>query len=426
MNSSGVSRSFLRGTQLTSKQLSRHPIPCFAKPRYRQSALSPRCSLEAQKHFVKRLEAQGWEAGVRDHSKAHPLVHEAWAAMDHIYGVGVLETALEASPWLHAAMRSSGGSVHLKLENRQVTGSFKARGAAHKLLSLTPEQRTAGIVTSSTGNHALAVLHAVAALQSAGRPVAAKVYVPKTIAPQKAAKLQTAAKTCGAEIVAIGEDCIEAEGAARAEAEATGKVYVSPYNDLSVAGGQGTVALEILMSLPAERLDAVFVPVGGGGLISGIAAVLKSIDPAVKVIGCQPSRSDVMRQSVLAGKVVDLPWQDTLSDGTAGGIEEGSITLEPCQQFVDEWICVEEDAIATAMVGVHGHHGMGIEGSAGVAVASFLKVADRMQGKHVVIVACGGNVAAATLDAAYEMTRQRSMGSMGSIDEMSRGPAAAF
>jgi len=389
---------------------------------------------------VKRLEAQGWETHVRDRGdNVHPLVLEAWKAMDEIYGLGVLETPLEASPWLHSAAGGTPGrgSVLLKLETRQVTGSFKARGASHKLLSLDEDQLRAGIVASSTGNHALALLHAVSALQRAGRHVHATIFVPSSIAPQKRAKLQAAAKICGAEIVVCGEDCLEAETRAREEATRSHKAYVSPYNDLAVAGGQGTIAIELMMALPPGKLDAVFVPVGGGGLVAGIASVLKWLNPLITVYGCQPARSDVMRQSVLAGHVVEAPWQDTLSDGTAGGIEENSLTVPACSRFVDEWITVEEPEIAAAMVGVHGHHGMVVEGSAGVAVASFLKVRDRMQGKHAIIVCCGGNVSGVVLDKAYEIARQHQSGGAVSggghqggvttgAGRKARGPADSF
>jgi threonine dehydratase len=322
--------------------------------------------------------------------------------MEDVYGLGVLETPLQASPWLHHfSGEEGGGSVHLKLESSQVSGSFKARGAAHKLLSISPDQLR--VTCSSTGNHALGVLHAATALTAAGRPVDLTIYIPSTVTPQKIAKLEAAAAKCGAKIIIVGQDCVESESAARAAAEAEGKIYVSPYNDAAVAGGQGTLAVEILMALPPNKLDAVFVPVGGGGLIAGVAALIKSIDPQVKIYGCQPEVSDVMRRSIEAGTVVDLQWQETLSDATAGGIEKGAITVDACRQFVDEWITVSEPQIAAAMVGIHGHHGVAIEGAAGVAVASYIKIAEeQMRGKHAVVVVCGGNVAAETLDKAYK------------------------
>ena len=363
------------------------------------------------KYFYKRLERHGREARSQP-GDVHPLVTETWKAMEKVYGLGVIETPLQPSPWLHAFAGEGpheSGSVHLKLESSQITGSFKARGAAHKLLSIPPDQLR--VTCSSTGNHALGVLNAATALAAAGRAVDLTIYIPSTVTPQKVAKLQAAAEKCGAKIITVGQDCVEAEIAARTAAEKEGKIYISPYNDTAVAGGQGTLAVELLMSLPPNKLDAVFVPVGGGGLIAGVAALIKSLDPGVKIYGCQPEASDVMRRSVEAGTVIDLEWQDTLSDATAGGIEQGALTLDACRQFVDEWITVTEPQIAAAMVGIHGHHGIVIEGSAGVAVASYIKVAEeQMRGKHAVIVVCGGNVAAETLDKAYEhVARQKNM-----------------
>lgn len=383
--------------------------PALSRPSSRQHTRSritgsPRCSQETQRLFVRRLEQRGWEGARGPREGLHPLVQETWKAMDEVYGLGVIETPLQPSPWLAAfAGSSGGGSVALKLESAQVTGSFKARGAAHKLLSLSPEQLKAGVVTASTGNHAAGLLYAAGALAAAGRPVSLTVYVPSTLTPQKSAKLADAAARCGATLRTVGTDCVEAEAAARAAADAQGMTYVSPYNDVAVAGGQGTLAVELLMARSRNELDAVFVPVGGGGLISGIAALLKSMEPSIKVYGCQPAASDVMRRSVEAGRVVTMEWAETLSDATAGGIEEGSITLDACTRFVDEFVTVNEREIAAAMVGVHGHHGTAVEGAAGVAVASYIKKAREMGGKHAVVVICGGNVAGETLDKAYSL-----------------------
>ncbi|KAK9833557.1 hypothetical protein WJX81_005844 [Elliptochloris bilobata] len=259
----------------------------------------------------------------------HPLAEEAVEASKRIYA-GVHKTRLLPSAWLS---QNSSGKVLLKLESEQVTGSFKARGAMNKVLSLSQEQLSAGLVTCSTGNHALAFLNACSRLDNkdSGRPDAAPlVYLPENASAGKAAKLAA----LGARLVRVGGDAVEAEIAARSEAERLGAIYVSPYNDPAVAGGQGTIALELLAEI--DHLDAVFVPVGGGGMISGIAAVLKEAAPAVHIVGCQPSASDVMRRSVDAGRIVEHPSLPTLSDGTAGGVEEGAITLEPCMRLVDE------------------------------------------------------------------------------------------
>lgn len=413
-----------------------HARPLEHRKPQRRQALCPSCSQETQKWFYKRLEAQGW-SNARQLAKQHEpgcqsFVAEAWAAMDEIYGLGVMETPLEASPWLHeyAGGPASGGSVHLKMESLQPTGSFKIRGATHKLFSLSDRVQDSNvgktILTSSTGNHALAVLHSATMLaQATGKHVPVRVYVPNNIAPKKLHKLQKAADTCGAEIVVIpAGDCLEAEIIAR-EAAARGEgVYISPYNDIQVAGAQGTVGLELLMALPPPKIDVVFVPVGGGGLISGVAAVLKAFDPhGIKIVGCQPQASDVMRRAVnktLYNDEGDSEHvlegeQHSLSDATVGGVEEGSCTLGPCASLVDEWITVTEQEIASAMVGMHGHHGVAIEGSAGVAVAAYIRSASsgKMKGKHAVIISCGSNVDPDTLDMAYRMVALKPRGELG-------------
>jgi threonine dehydratase len=365
-------------------------------------------SAETRALWTRRLEARGWEAAralmaAAAAGDAEPLVREAWSALDHIYGAGVLETAVLPAPWLVEA-GAAGRGLKLKMEAQQATGSFKARGATHKLLSLSAAERTAGVITSSTGNHALAVLHAAAALKAAGRPVAATVVVPSTLAPAKAAKLRAAAAVGGAALVTHGDDCLQSELHARGLAAERGLVYVSPYNDVAVAGGQGTLALELLMQLPRAALDAVFIPVGGGGLAAGVAAVLKSFDPSIRVVGCQPEAQDHMRRSVAAGAAVELhAWRDTLSDGTAGGLEPGALTIEACARLVDEWATVSEREIAAAMLSVRAHAGVAVEGAAGVAAAAAARAAAARGGAAAVAIACGGNVGADALEAAYAL-----------------------
>lgn len=242
--------------------------------------------------------------------KANDVAREAWQALQHIYGLGVLETPLLRSPNLEAACTSC--RVHLKLESSQATGSFKLRGATHALASLGGAGR---VVTASTGNHALATVQAARALASRPEAPALEpvIFLPNTVTPGKARRLEA----LGATLRYAGDDCCDTEAAARAAAAAERCPYVSPYNDLRVAGGQGTVAFELLMALP--RLHAVYVPVGGGGLVSGIASVLKAVDPCIKVIGCQPSASAVMAASVEAGRLLqDVISTETLSGATAG------------------------------------------------------------------------------------------------------------
>lgn len=392
--------------------------------------LASPCNEETGKFFLKRLESRGWE-DVREQllSTKEEQFEEVWKAMNVVYGLGILETPLKPSPWLRdtVSRQIQDGSVRLKLENLQVTGSFKSRGAAYKISSLTENEWQRGLVTSSTGNHALAVLHACDSIGRAGQSVNIEIYLPRTTAPRKLSKIQRMAEKCNGKIILHGEDCIEAERKARQIAEARGQIYISPYNDLGVIAGQGTIGIEILMESSAEDLDYVFVPVGGGGLISGIASVLKAFHPKVKIIGCQPEASDVMRRSIEEGSVVSLPWCDTLSEGTAGGIEMDSITLDKCSNLVDDWVTVTEDEIAAAMVGMHGHHGVQIEGASAVAVAALVKYAPVVKGKHSVVIICGGNVSSESLDKAYDKVRGTFLEKKDvNSRNMKKGEAAAF
>ena len=199
----------------------------------------------------------------------------------------------------------------------------------------------------------------------------------------------------GAEVRYFGQDCVEAESHARQYASENQMTYISPYNDLQVAAGQGTIGVELSRQL--EKIDAVFVSLGGGGLISGIAGYLKSINPEVQVIGCSLENSQVMIQSVKAGKILDLLSLPTLSDGTAGGLEAGAITFELCQALVDDYMTVTEDEIKESLQLFMQTHHMMIEGAAGVAIASFLKMKEQYKGKNAVIIICGANISLETL-----------------------------
>jgi threonine dehydratase len=247
----------------------------------------------------------------------------------------IRQTPLEPSIWLG---QQSSCEVYLKLENLQVTSSFKYRGAANKILSLTEEARRQGVVTASTGNHGSAVASLLRQFDIPGR-----IFVPETASP---AKIETM-RTLGAEVVLHGTDGVESERAAREAAAVEGLTYISPYNDPLIVGGQGTVGLELERQL--EGVEVVYCPVGGGGLAGGVAGYLKSSQPRIRFVGCQPIRSAVMCESVGAGHVVERESQPTLADGTAGGIEKGTVTFPLCRDLVDEFALVEEAEIAAAM-----------------------------------------------------------------------------
>ncbi|MCH2132239.1 MAG: threonine/serine dehydratase [Phycisphaerales bacterium] len=288
----------------------------------------------------------------------------------------VVETPLVPSPHL-------GDGVSLKLENRQHSGSFKARGALNRLLHLDPETAARGVIAASTGNHALAM--AWAGAQASIDDI--MIFAPRSITPAKRAKLEAK----GVQVQIHGDDCMEAETEARRVAEQSGRCYVSPYNDPLVVAGQGTVGAELLRQ--ADTLDAVLIAVGGGGLIAGTGAILKAHHPGIEIIGCLPRQSPAMLECLRAGEIIDVVSGPTLSDGTAGGVEPGAITFDWCRELVDDWIVVDEPDIAEAMEMIHAHHDMQIEGAAGVAVAAWNQAGDRWTGKRVAIVICGGNVA---------------------------------
>ena len=287
-------------------------------------------------------------------------------------------TPVEFSPHLSQVGDSR---VYLKLENIQLTGSFKVRGALNKFLWLGKEERRRGVVTASSGNHGAAVAYVLQKFQCPG-----KIYLPEGAVPAKVDAL----RGYGAQVEVQGTDCVEAEALAREEAGRTGRVYVSPYNDAQVVGGQGTVGLELAQQV--EGLDAVLVPVGGGGLIAGIAGYLKSLNPAIGITGCQPINSCVMHESVKAGKILPLPSEPTLSDGTAGGVEAGAITFDLCRQLVDDYVLVSEEEIKAALRLVLARHHMLIEGSAALSVAAFLKTKERFRNKTVVLVLSGARL----------------------------------
>jgi threonine dehydratase len=295
----------------------------------------------------------------------------------------VRETPLEPSP---AIGDRDGARVFLKCENLQHTGSFKARGALSKVLALTAEEIARGVVTASTGNHGAAVAFA---LRSAG--AAATVFVPEGTSATKLAAIER----YGSTIRRHGADSGVTEAFAREHARRTGATYISPYNDPQVVGGQGTVAVELLRQ--QSRIDAVFVSLGGGGLVGGIGAWLKSRSPSTRLVACSPANSQVMIQSVKAGRVVEIESLPTLSDGTAGGVEADTITFPLVRDVVDEFVTVGEEEIAIAMRTVMEGHHMLIEGAAGVAVAAYEQQRRTWAGGNVAIVLCGANIALGTL-----------------------------
>ena len=303
--------------------------------------------------------------------------HRVEAAAARLGG-HIITTPLEHSPWLSA---TTGAEVYLKLENTQRTGSFKYRGATNKLLCLDDQQRHRGVVAASTGNHGAALACSAAKL---GIPVL--VFAPEDAATTK---IEAIARF-NAEIRYQPGDALQSELAARRFAETKKMVYVSPYNDLDVIAGQGTVAVEMLSAL--AELDTVIVAVGGGGLIAGVGSYLKALRPEIQIVACSPKNSPAMYESLQQGRIVTVESSPTLSDGTAGGIEENAVTLSLCQQVIDDFLLVDEAAIGGAVRDVIFHHHTLIEGAAGVAVAACQQIADRIQKRTAGVILCGANI----------------------------------
>ena len=295
----------------------------------------------------------------------------------------VRRTYLQASSWLS---ERTGCNVYLKLEHLQHTGSFKLRGALSKVLYLKRRSPDLRIVTSSTGNHGMAMAYALSLTGLQGR-----IYLPRGVSPAKLEKLSQ----LGGQFEILPTDAIGAELEARRLGDSPGHVYVSPYNDPQVIGGQGTLGIEILSQLP--RVDVVLVSVGGGGLVAGIAGYLKRHRPDVRVVGCLPRNSPAMYRCIQAGKIVPVTCHPTLSDGTAGEVEPGSITYDLCRGLVDDYALVAESSIAETMRLLLEKHRLVVEGSAAVAVAALLELAPRFKDLNLVVVLCGGNVDVTTL-----------------------------
>ncbi len=287
-------------------------------------------------------------------------------------------TPLEYSMYLSKEIE---GEVWLKLDSMQRTSSFKFRGALNKILSLTEAELDKGIVSASTGNFALAVAEA---MRIRGRR--ATIYVANDIEPARLELL----RAHGLDLVVFGEASWDAEEEARRVAEAEDKIYVSPYNDPIVVGGQGTCGYEISQQLP--DLDAAFFACGAGGLLTGSAGWLKSHNPDVEAVGVSPANSPVMYESVRSNKMVQMETYPTLADTCAGLVDLDSITLDLCQRYVEEIVLLTEEEIAASIRLLFEQHRLVVEGSGALGVGGLLKRKERFKGKKVVAAVCGRNI----------------------------------
>ena len=290
----------------------------------------------------------------------------------------LLPTPLEHSMYLSDKIE---GEVWLKLDSMQRTSSFKFRGAINKILSLTEAELDRGIVSASTGNYALAVAEAMRI-----RNRRATIYVAKDIEPSRLGLL----RSHGLDLVIHGEVAWDAEKEARRVGDEEDKIYVSPYNDPIVVGGQGTCGYEISQQLP--ELDAAFLACGGGGLLTGSAGWLKSHNSDVEAFGVSPANSPVMYESMRTNKMVEMDTQPTLADTCAGGIDLDSITLDLCRRYVDEIVLLTEKEIEASIRLLFEQHRLVTEGSGALSIGGLLKRKERFKGKKVVAVVCGRNV----------------------------------
>lgn len=291
-----------------------------------------------------------------------------------------IKTHICSTPLLHSPLLSelTGAQVYLKLENQQLSGSFKLRGVMSKMLSLPPSAFQKKFVAVSTGNHAAAFAYAAKKFKIEG-----EIFLPETVATSKLQAL----KSYGLPLKLYGTNSLETEIYASQYAQEHDYVLIHPYNDPAIVAGQGTVALELCNQM--DQFDSVLVPVGGGGLISGMSAYLHTARPNCKVIGCQPLHSPEMYESMKAGKIIEMESRPTLSDATAGGIEPGAVTFDFCQKYVQEYEILTEKEIQHAILFLLEHHHLLIEGGAALSVAALLKQGKVYEGQTVVGVLTG-------------------------------------
>ena len=291
------------------------------------------------------------------------------------------------TPLLHSPELGSraGFPLWMKAENSQITGSFKLRGALNKILSLSSEDLAKGIVASSAGNHALGVAHVARMLQLQS----VELFVQSNAAPAKIAKL----RAYNVQLHLVGQTFDEAQAAALARVRQAGSTFVSPYDDVDVIAGQGTCGLEIMQDLPDA--DTIVVPVGGGGLIAGIAIAAKSLNPRVRIVGVNPAASPSALMSKRDGRPYD-PYDHgpTLALALAGGF--GRVPFEVGMRKIDNIVLVTDDEIMLAMIAMIDSHQVLLEASGAAGLAAVISGKIKCAGKCVVVLS-GGNIDAQTL-----------------------------
>jgi threonine dehydratase len=284
------------------------------------------------------------------------------------------------APYSAALSQMTGQQVFLKLDNLQRTGAFKERGALNKILMLTDDEKERGVIAASAGNHAQAV-----AFHATQRGIKARIVMPLMTPLVKV----SSTSGFGADVVLHGANYDEACLEAVRQADAEGMTFLHPFDDPKVIAGQGTIGLELLEQVP--NLEAVVIPVGGGGLISGVACAIKESNAKVRVIGVQTERLPSMLRATEAGKPVTVPAEATIADGIAVR-RAGDLTLSVVQRYVDEIVTVDEEEIAKAILILLEREKTLAEGAGAVAVAALLQRKTSLNGQNTAVLVGGGNI----------------------------------
>ena len=301
--------------------------------------------------------------------------------LDNVYRAGyVLKEVVRKTDVIFAPKLVPGADVYLKTENLQVTGSFKVRGAYYKMSKLTAEEKARGVIACSAGNHAQGV-----ALAAQKNGIKAVICLPDGAPISKV----EATKSYGAEVCLVEGVYDDAYRRALELRDEKGYTFIHPFNDPDVIAGQGTIALELIEQL--DNIDAVLVPIGGGGLISGVAFTLKTLKPEIKVYGVQAAGAPSMANSVKDGKIIRLPSVSTIADGIAVK-EPGDLTYELCSKYVDEILTVSDDEISAAILALMEQHKLVTEGAGAVAVAAAMFGKVDLKDKKAVCLLSGGNI----------------------------------
>lgn len=301
--------------------------------------------------------------------------------LDKIYHASyVLKEIIRPTDMIKATNLSDDCEIYLKTENLQITGAFKARGAYYKISQLTDEEKAAGVIACSAGNHAQGV-----ALAAARNNIKSLICIPNSAPISKV----EATKSYGAEVCLVEGTYDDAHDKAVELQKQTGATFIHPFDDEQVIAGQGTIGLEILEQLP--DVDAVIVPIGGGGLISGIAYAIKSLNPNVKIYGVQSAGAPSMYLSIAHDKIETLPDAHTIADGIAVKTP-GELTFEFCKKYVDEIMTVTDDEVATAILTLIEKQKLISEGAGAVPVAAALFNKFPIKGKKVCCLVSGGNI----------------------------------